>query len=130
MGGRQVDEELKTSIAQWLEGRVDAYGFTPVERFREAPEAHHPSRVCKDAATVIVYGKTVSRAVLTSPGYGLHLLQRSYHTLYPYLDQVGLELANALDGRGHMAVQVPSYATVIFHGLEPWGMNTDCRTLK
>lgn len=114
--------DLESAVSQWLERRVDAYGFAPVERFSGAPEEHHPSRVCKDAATVIVYGGTVPRAVLTSPGYDLHLLQRSYHTLYPNLDQVGLDLANRIESEGYLAIQVPSYAPLVFHGLEPWGV--------
>jgi len=117
-----VEEELGVVISQWLQGHVAAYGFSPVERFTEAPEEHHPSRVCKDAATVIVYGKTIPQAVLTSPAYNLHLLHRSYHTVYPFLDEVGFELANLIESRGFPAVQVPSYAPLVFHGVEPWGV--------
>jgi hypothetical protein len=62
-----MDQTLKESISEWLEGKVEAAGFAPVERFDDAPEQHHPSRVCKDAETVIVVGKTALRAVLTSP---------------------------------------------------------------
>jgi epoxyqueuosine reductase len=105
-----------------LAGRVDIFGFAPVERFEKAPPEHHPSCVCKDARTVIVYGKAVPRSALSSPGYGLHLLQRSYHTVYPFLDQVGLELANLIEAAGHLAAAIPSYAPMVFHGLEPWGL--------
>jgi epoxyqueuosine reductase QueG len=117
-----MDQVLKEEISSWLEGKVEAVGFAPVEGFGDAPEEHHPSRVCKDAATVIVLGKTTPRAVLSSPGYNLHLLHRSYHTIYPFLDQLGLELANWLEGQGYLAVQVPSYAPMVFHDLEPWGI--------
>jgi epoxyqueuosine reductase len=117
-----MSEDLKGIISKWLEGKVDAFGFAPVERFQEAPQEHHPSSACKDAATVIVYGRTMPKAVLDSPRYGLHLLQRCYHTLYPYLDQVGLDLANRVESEGYPAVQVPSYAPMVFHGLEPWGI--------
>ncbi|MEW6553408.1 MAG: hypothetical protein AB1384_03870 [Actinomycetota bacterium] len=114
--------EFKDSISDWLCEHVDAFGYAPVDRFSEAPREHHPSLVCKDAATVIVYGVTVPQAVLTSPGYGLHLLQRGYHTAYPYLDQVGLRLANHIEAGGFPAVVIPSYAPMVFHGLEPWGL--------
>jgi epoxyqueuosine reductase len=122
IGGRGLNEELKNLIEDWLRERVDAFGMAPVERFEGAPDEHHPSLVCRDAATIIVYGVTVPRAVLTSPGYGLHLLQRSYHTAYPYLDQVGLQLANLIEAEGFSAVEIPSYAPMVFHGLEPWGI--------
>jgi len=117
-----MNEDLKSHIGSWLRERVDAFGFAPVERFEQAPEEHHPSLVCRDAASVIVYGVTVPQAVLESPGYGLHLLQRSYHTAYPYLDQVGLLLANRIEAEGFPAAVVPSYAPMVFHGVEPWGL--------
>ncbi|MDI6832045.1 MAG: hypothetical protein QME88_12035 [Actinomycetota bacterium] len=117
-----MEERLKVAVSEWLRERVDAWGFAPVGRFGEAPEGHHPSLVCKDAATVIVYGKAIPRAALTSPSYNLHLLHRSYHTVYPFLDEVGFELASLIEARGYPAVQVPSYAPLVFHGMEPWGV--------
>ena len=122
MEEERMNEDLRHSIEDWLRERVDAVGFAPVERFGDAPEEHHPSLVCKDAATVIVYGVTVPRAVLDSPRYGLHLLQRSYHTAYPYLDKVGLQLANRIEAEGFRAAGVPSYAPMVFHEIEPWGI--------
>ena len=59
--------DLKQAILSYTEGKVDAIGFAPVERFEDAPEAHHPARICKDAKTVIVFGKTVPRGMLHSP---------------------------------------------------------------
>ncbi len=117
-----MNEDLRDSIAEWLRERVDAFGFAPVESFGEAPEDHHPSLMCKDAATVIVYGVTIPRAVLDSPSYGLHLLQRSYHTAYPYLDQVGLRLANRIEAEGFATAEIPSFAPMVFHGVESWGL--------
>ncbi|MFH1953643.1 MAG: 4Fe-4S double cluster binding domain-containing protein [Pseudomonadota bacterium] len=117
-----MDETLKTKIFSWLEGRVDAAGFAPVERFHEAPAGHHPTLVCKDAATVIVFGRRVPKGVLNSPEYGLYLLHRSYHTLYPYLDEVAMDLANRVEAQGYLAVQVPSFAPVVYHGEVPWGL--------
>lgn len=117
-----MQDGLRDEVSSWLEGKVDAFGFAPVERFGEAPEEHRPERVCREAATVIVYGVTVPRAVLTSPGYHLHLLQRNYHTLYSYLDQVGVALSRFLEGMGHPAVVIPAYAPLVFHELEPWGL--------
>lgn len=115
-------ERLKDTLSGWLSGRVDAHGYAPVERFGEAPEDHHPGAICKDASTVIVYAKAIPRAVLTSPSYDLHLLQRTYHTAYQLLDQIGLELANLIESEGYSAVGLPAYAPMIFHGLEPWGL--------
>jgi epoxyqueuosine reductase len=117
-----MDETLKTEIFSWIEGRADALGFAPAERFHEAPAGHHPSLVCKDAATVIVFGRLVPKGVLNSPEYGLYLLHRSYHTLYPYLDELAMELANRVEAQGYLAVQIPSYAPVVYHGEEPWGI--------
>lgn len=114
--------ELEKRVSGWLDERVDAFGLAPAERFEDAPDEHHPRRICRDAAAVIVYGVTVPRAVLASPAYGLHLLQRSYHTAYSYLDQVGLALSRLLEVLGHPAVVIPSYAPLVFHGLEPWGL--------
>ncbi len=117
-----MQDGLQSLISGWLEEKVDAFGFAPVDRFADSPEEHHPGKICRDATTVIVYGVTVPRAVLTSPGYHLHLLQRSYHTSYAYLDQVGMDLSRLLEGQGHPAVVVPAYAPLIFHDLEPWGL--------
>lgn len=117
-----MKEGLKALVSERLRGRVDAFGFAPVERFGDAPEGHHPSLVCEDAATVIVYGKAIPRAVLSSPAYNLHLLHRSYHTVYPLLDEVGFELSRLIEREGYPAAQVPSYAPMVFHGMEPWGI--------
>jgi epoxyqueuosine reductase QueG len=117
-----MDDTLKRSIVDWLKGRVNAVGFAPLDRFDEAPDAHHPSRVCKDARTVIVFGRLMPRAVLTSPQYNLHLLHRSYHTLYPYLDQVGLDLSNFIEAKGQAAVQIAAFAPLVTSGIESWGI--------
>jgi epoxyqueuosine reductase QueG len=117
-----MDEELGGKVSAWLEQRTERHGFAAVERFAEAPAEHHPAEVCRDAATIIVYAKPVPRGVLTSPSYGLHLLQRGYHTVYAILDQIGFELANLLETHGYPSVLVPSYAPMVFHGAEPWGL--------
>jgi epoxyqueuosine reductase len=114
---------LKEEISEWLGERVDAVGFAPVSRFDDAPEQHHPSRICKNAATVIVFGKTIPRGMLRSPDYNLYIMQRAYHSMYPYLDELGLALANRLEAAADcLAVPVPSYAPLVFHGREPWGL--------
>ena len=113
---------LKAAVAEWLSPRVDAFGFAPVERFADAPPEHHPARVCRDAETVIVFGRLVPRGILHSPDYGLYLLHRSYHTVYPYLNEVGMDLANFVESRGGLAVQIPSFAPLVYQGAEPWGL--------
>jgi epoxyqueuosine reductase QueG len=117
-----MNQMLKMEILEWLKGRADAVGFAPVERFREAPAEHRPSLVCKNAEMVVVFGRLVPRGVMSSPEYSLYLLHRSYHTLYPYLDEVAVELANRIEREGYLAVPIPSYAPVIYHGQEPWGI--------
>jgi len=97
-------------------------GFAPVERFGDAPEKHHPSSLCKDAQTVIVIGKTVPKGMLHSPGYSLYFTHRSYHSVYPLLDEMALEVCNLIEKQGHLAVPVPSFAPLTFHGPEPWGI--------
>ncbi len=114
---------LKESITKFLSGRVSALGFASIDRFNAAPEAHHPGRVCKDARTVIVFGIPVSRGVLSSPAYNLHLLQRAYHTVYRHLDEISFELCNFIEDQGRFdTVMIPSYAPLVFHEFEPWGM--------
>ena len=117
-----MDDCLRTEIFGWLKGRADAVGFAPVERFHEAPTNHHPSRICRDAETVIVFGRLVPKGVLSSPEYGLYLLHRSYHTLYPYLDELATDLANRIEARGYLAAQIPSFGPLVYHGDEPWGI--------
>ncbi len=118
-----MQNDLKATITHYLEDRVSAVGFAPVARFGDAPEAHHPAAVCKNAQTVIVLGIEVPRGVLTSPGYNLHTLHRAYHTVYRQLDEISLGLCNFIESQGrHHAVMIPSYAPMAFHGAEPWGL--------
>ncbi|MFC1886781.1 4Fe-4S double cluster binding domain-containing protein [Thermodesulfobacteriota bacterium] len=118
-----MNEALKQSTMEWLNGRVDAVGFAPIDRFDEAPEVHHPSRICKDAKTVIVFGKTVPRGMLHSPDYSLYMLHRTYHSVYEYLNELGLMLANRIEAQGDfLAVPIPSFAPMVYHELEPWGI--------
>ena len=118
-----MSEELKKSIVDHLSSRFTAVGFAPVDRFDDAPEKHHPVNACKDAQTVIVFGKTVPRGILRSPGYNLYALHRSYHTVYKHLDELSLELCNFIETQGDfLAVPIPSYAPMVFHGMEPWGI--------
>ena len=111
------------SAARGSAAQVSVVGFAPIERFSDAPEKHHPAQVCKDAATVIVFGIPTPRGVLSSPEYNLYGLHRSYHTAYRRLDEIGLTLCNFIESQGsHAAVPVPSYAPMVFHGPEPWGI--------
>ena len=115
--------EIKEDIKRWIENKVDVVGFAPVDRFEEAPEAHHPQRMLQGAKTVIVYGRMIPRGVMKSPDYGKYFLHRSYHSVYPYLDELGYSLANYLERKtGELAVQAPSYGPMVFHGMEPWGV--------
>jgi epoxyqueuosine reductase len=98
-------------------------GFAPVARFEQAPEAHHPERMLRGAKTVIVYGGLIPRGVMNSPGYGKYFLHRSYHSVYPYLEELGYSLSNYLEMKTRkLAVQAPSYLPMVFHGMEPWGV--------
>jgi epoxyqueuosine reductase len=120
---KNVQRRLKESLIGWLGERVDAVGFAAVDRFDEAPEKHHPSRICKDARTVIVLGKNVPRGMLRSPEYSLYFLHRTYHSVYPELDALGLSLCNWIESRGdHLAVPIPAFAPLVFEGVEPWGI--------
>lgn len=118
-----MSDELRQAILHHLEDRVSAVGFAPVERFAEAPEKHHPANVCKGAQTVIVFGIQVPRGIFRSPDYNLYGLHRSYHTVYRQLDEINLGLCNFIETQGrHTAVMVPSYAPMVFHKFEPWGL--------
>ncbi len=115
--------DLKQQIVNMLAGKVDAIGFAPTDRFHDAPEGHHPSRICKEARTVIVFARAVPRGMLHSPDYGRYVMHRAYHSMYPYLDEMGLLLSNWIEAQGRfLATPVPSYAPMTFHGREPWGI--------
>ena len=110
---------LKKSIETFLTEKVTTFGFAPVTRFENAPEAHHPERLCKNAETVIVFGISIPRGILRSPDYDLHTMQRSYHTVYTRLDDIALDLCNVIETSGHAyAVPVPAYAPMAFQGVE------------
>jgi len=79
-----MSENLKNSITAFLKPQVTELGFASVDRFAEAPEKHHPKRICKNAETVIVFGIVVPRGMLKSPDYNLYALHRSYHP--PYIE--------------------------------------------
>jgi len=114
---------LKEAVIDHLEGKVDAIGFAPVERFDDAPQEHHPSRICKDAKTVIVFGNPVPRGMLHSPDYSLYMLHRTYHSVYERLNELGLTLSNWIEAQGnYLAVPIPSFAPLVYHGMEPWGV--------
>lgn len=114
---------LKKAIMEELGSRVTAIGFAPVDRFGDAPERHHPGTACKDAQTVIVFGITVPQGMLRSPEYNLYLLHRTYHTVYVHLDELALEISNFIESQGdYLAVPIPSYAPLLFHEREPWGV--------
>lgn len=114
---------FKRLIIEHLENRVSAVGFAPVDRFANAPENHHPENACSSAKTVIVFGITVPRGMLRSPDYNLYFLHRSYHTVYAHLDEIALALCNFIEAQGrYLAVPIPSFAPLVYHDLEPWGI--------
>ena len=107
--------EIKEEIKNWLCGKVDAVGFAPVDRFGEAPEKHHPEYILPGAKTVIVYGRLIPRSVTKSPNYGKYFLHRSYHTVYPYLDELGYSLAS------HLEAETGEFAELSAHGISRHG---------
>lgn len=60
---------IKEEIECWLNGKVDAVGFAPADRFGDAPEHHRPEYMLRGAKTVIEYGRLIPRGVTRSPGY-------------------------------------------------------------
>jgi len=118
-----MPEPLKQAIKKFLRPQVEAVGFAPVSRFDDAPEKHHPTRVCSDAKTVIVIGITVPQGMLRSPDYNLYGVHRTYHSAYTRLDHIALALSNFIEAKSkHMAMPIPSYAPMVFHQFEPWGL--------
>jgi epoxyqueuosine reductase QueG len=114
---------LKQAISDFLKPQVTDLGFAPVDRFTGAPEAHHPERICRNAKTVIVFGITVPRGMLKSPDYNLYTLHRTYHSAYTRIDHIALSLCNYIESLGrYLAVPAPSYAPMVFHQFEPWGL--------
>ena len=117
-----MDEDLKKAITEFVSDKLDAVGFAPVDRFDAAPERHHPAKICKDAQTVVVLGKTVPRGMLHSPDYSLYFLHRTYHSVYPFLDDLGLKLSTTIEESGYLAVPLPSFAPLVYHDNVPWGI--------
>ncbi|MFP4476082.1 MAG: hypothetical protein ACLFOY_11045 [Desulfatibacillaceae bacterium] len=110
------------SVADFLAPRVTLTGFASPDQFDDAPGGHHPGDILHGAATVVVYGIAVPRGILHSPQRSLYALHRSYHSVYPLLDEISLSLANHLEQAGELAVPAPSYAPMVFHEAEPWGV--------
>lgn len=118
-----MDGSLKAAVKDYLNEKATVVGFAPLDRFEDAPDAHHPRNLCKDAHTVIVFGITMPRGVADAPSCNLHFLHRSYHTLYRRLDQLAVYLCNFVENQGtYRATPIPSYAPMIFHEMEPWGV--------
>lgn len=119
-----MSQLLKEQIINYLGDRVTTIGFAPVDRFEDAPKGHHPKDSCKGARTVIVYAIAMPQGMLKSPEHNLHYLHRCYHTVYPKLDDIGLELSNYIESQGdYLAVPVPAFAPLIVeNGKEPWGL--------
>ncbi|MFW6335174.1 MAG: 4Fe-4S double cluster binding domain-containing protein [Desulfosalsimonas sp.] len=118
-----MEESLKADIKNFMTVRVPAAGFSSADSFSRAPENHRPERICKEAQTVIVFGIPIPRGVLFSPDYALYGMHRTYHTVYRQLDQTAVELCNFIESSGpYHAMPVPSYAPMVFHGAEPWGI--------
>ncbi len=109
-----MPEYLRDIVIDFLTGKVDAFGFAPMDRFKGAPPRHHPAEVMAGAKTVIVYGRAIPRGCFASPDHSFHFLHRSYHTVYPYLDQVGFDLATLLEEEGGLAGVVAGYAPLVF----------------
>ncbi|MHB8781171.1 MAG: 4Fe-4S binding protein [Candidatus Geothermincolia bacterium] len=109
-------------LATILESKVDAWGCAPVDRFAKAPERHHPCNVLPGARSVIVTARKVPRGCFDSPEFEAHFLHRSYHTVYPYLDQLGFDIALELEKAGEKAVQVPSFAPLAREADGSWGI--------
>lgn len=119
-----MDAALKKALIHRLETNVTLVGFAPVDRFDDAPEKHHPADLCKEARTVVVFAVTVPNGVFSSPAYGFHAMHRSYHTIYRRLDELSVDVCNFIESQGtsYRAVPVPSYAPMVFEGMEPWGI--------
>jgi epoxyqueuosine reductase QueG len=118
-----MDSVLKAAIKDYLGPRVTLIGFAPVDRFEGVPEHHHPANTCYDAKTVIVFAIAVPRGMLLSPDYNLYALHRTYHSVYALLDEIGLALSNFIESQnGHLAVPIPSFAPLVYHRREPWGI--------
>lgn len=116
-------KNLKKAIGDFLQPQVTAWGVASVDGFADAPEEHRPARICRNAATVIVFGLSVPRGMLYSPDYSLYALHRTYHSAYMKVDEVALALCNYIEARGkYLAVPIPSYAPMTFHQFEPWGI--------
>jgi epoxyqueuosine reductase QueG len=118
-----MDESLAQAVRDFAGRRGSLVGFAPVDRFENAPEGHHPGDLCRRAATVIVLARPLPRGMLSSPRYPLYALHRAYHSVYPRLDNEGLDLALFLETEaGVPAVPVPSYAPMVYQSMEPWGL--------
>jgi epoxyqueuosine reductase len=118
-----MNEQLKSNIKEYMAPFVTEIGFAPVDRFTQSPDKHHPSRICKDAETVIVFGIVVPRGMLHSPDYRLYFLHRTYHSVYMHLDELALKLCNFIESQeNYLAVPIPTFAPLVYEEFMPWGV--------
>jgi epoxyqueuosine reductase QueG len=118
-----MSQALVQAIGEHLGTQLHTLGIAPVDRFADAPDRHHPANACKNAASVVVMGIALPRGILSSPDYDLHFLQRSYISVYKKLDDLALGLSRFIeDQSGAPAVPIPSYAPLVYEGMEPWGI--------
>lgn len=103
---------------------LDTVGIADVENelFLNAPSENQPKNILKDAKSVIVFGKTLPKAVFKLNYHQDHLIQRLYHSIYKLLDIAGVKLSDYIESLGFYSIPIPSYIPLLIKNLEPWGL--------
>ncbi|NVM03066.1 MAG: epoxyqueuosine reductase [Candidatus Helarchaeota archaeon] len=103
---------------------MDAIGIAEAENklFLEAPENHRPKNILEDAKSVIVFGKTLPRAIFKMNYHQEQLVHRLYHSVYKFLDIAATRLSDYIESLGYYAIPIPSYIPLRIENLEPWGI--------
>ncbi|MFX1450499.1 MAG: 4Fe-4S double cluster binding domain-containing protein [Promethearchaeota archaeon] len=118
-------EELTKKIKTYIyELDMDAIGIADAgdKLFLEAPENHRPQNILENAKSVIVFGKTLPKAIFKMKYHQKQLIHRLYHSIYKFLDISAVKISNFIETLGYYAIPIPSYIPLRIENLEPWGI--------
>ena len=106
----ELTQKVKNYILTALE--MDDVGIASVNNkiFDNVPHPdHNPKNILEGAKSIIVFGKSMPRSHFKVKHHIPQMLQRTYHSLYKFVDISGVRLARYLENQGSTAVSVPSY---------------------
>jgi len=100
-----LTDDLKHFV---YEHGADLVGVAPINRLKDAPLNHHPSRFLEDASCVVSMGirlnkATVNNLPVTRRSYGIQ-----YEVVNAQLNSLAYLVARFLEERGYRAVAIPA----------------------